>query len=561
MNRKKKLGQILVEKKAITTDQLEKALEIQKSSGQRLGRILIKLGYITEEELLDILEEQLEVERINLFDYYIDPAAARIIPEHMARRYQAVPIKKEGNTLIVAMVDPSNVVALDDLQLTSKLSIKPVLATQEEIEEALDKIYRVSDLNNHDLDGLKNISEWAATIEEEVPAENLQINDAPVVRAVNYIIDQAVQSRASDVHIEPLEEKVRIRFRIDGLLREMMSIPRNAHPLVVSRIKIMAQMDIAEKRNPQDGRINMVIGDHDIDIRVSTLPTIFGEKIVLRMLDKANMILELNKLGLSKKNYDRFEKMIMKPYGMILVTGPTGSGKTTTLYSTLEKINTVEKNIITIEDPVEYILNGINQIAVNPKAGLTFANGLRSILRQDPDVIMVGEIRDVETSQIAIQAANTGHLVFSTLHTNNAASALTRLLDMGLEPYLAASSVIGIMAQRLVRRICTSCKKEINVPPDGKERLILGITDDKPLKIYNGEGCKNCGGTGYRGRTAVTELLEVNLDIQKLILKKASSGEIAEEMQRNKMPFLWDDAVEKVLAGVTTIDELIRLSV
>lgn len=557
---KKRLGEILVDKNVITEKQLQEALNIQRSSGQRLGQVLIRLGYVTEQDLIDILEEHIDTERVSLKDIDLDPNIVRIIPEHIARRHKGIPIGKKGNTLQVAMADPLNVVAIDDFQLKSRMDIEPVLALESEIERALNKIYGMEEFDDSAFEALLSDLETSAAL-DDISEEKLQVNYAPIVRVVNSIIRQAVKLRASDIHIEPQENYLRVRFRVDGILKDVMSLPRNSHPLITSRIKIMGQMDIAEKRVPQDGRFNVEIKDSSIDLRVSTLPTVYGEKIVLRILDKANMLLDLEKLGLSKMVFDKYKELISRPYGMILVTGPTGSGKTTTLYATLQKINKPEKNIITIEDPVEYMLKGINQTAINPKAGVTFASGLRAILRQDPDIIMVGEIRDKETAQIAIQAANTGHLVFSTLHTNDAVGAITRLLDMGIEPYLVASSVIGVLAQRLVRVICPQCKKKISVPPDGKERVLLGIPKDEPLTIYKGERCPACEETGFRGRTSVTELLEINSTIAKLILKKASSKEYKNVLRNENVPTLWQDAVSKVMNGITTVDEITRIFV
>lgn len=555
---RKKLGEILVDRNIISEDQLQKALQEQEAAGQRLGHVLTRFGYVTERELLNILEEQLSTKQVSLEDSEIDFDAAALIPYNIAKRYKAVAVKRKGNTLEVAMQDPLNVVAVDDLQLVTGLGIKTLLASEAEIDDMIKKIYKENEFINEAYKELNDSLEFVP--DEELSDESLEVDDAPVVRVVNSIIEEAVKERASDVHIEPQERNSKVRFRIDGALRDYMELPKKSHPLISSRVKIMAQLDIAEKRRPQDGRISMKASNRSLDFRISSMPTVLGEKITIRILDKENMLLGLEKLGLSDKVYDRYTKVIERPYGMVLVTGPTGSGKTTTLYSTLNKINTREKNIITIEDPVEYLVPGINQISINLKAGLTFANGLRSILRQDPDVIMVGEIRDYETAQIAVQSANTGHLVFSTLHTNNAAGALTRLLDMGVESYLVASSVAGVLAQRLIKVICQYCKKEYQVPPESNERMVLGLNNKDPLTLYKGEGCKSCGYTGYLGRTSVSEYLGVDLEIQKMVLKKYSAEQIREELSSKGFYDLWDDAVSKVLNGITTVEEITKIS-
>lgn len=555
---KEKLGKLLVDKNVISEDQLQRALEEQDSAGQRLGHVLIKLGYVTERELLDVLEEQLSTPKISLEDSEIDWEAAAKIPYNIAKRYKAVAVAIKGNTLEVAMQDPLNVVAVDDLQLVTGMEVKPLLATESELDDMIKNIYE----ENEQIDkAYRDLNESLELIpDEELTEESLEVDDAPVAKLVNSIIEQAVKERASDVHVEPQEKNSKIRFRIDGALRDYMELPKKSHPVISSRVKIMGQLDIAEKRRPQDGRISMKVNNRPLDFRISTMPTVLGEKITMRILDKENMLLGLEKLGLSDTVFENYTKVIKRPYGMVLVTGPTGSGKTTTLYSTLNKINTREKNIITIEDPVEYLLTGINQISVNQKAGLTFANGLRSMLRQDPDVIMVGEIRDYETAQIAVQSANTGHLVFSTLHTNNAAGALTRLLDMGVESYLVASSVAGVLAQRLIKVICQYCRKEYQVPPDSHERLVLGLNNNDPLTLFKGEGCKACGFTGYLGRTSVSEYIGVDFEVQKMVLKKYSAEEIREELRSKGFFDLWDDAVSKVLNGITTVEEISKLS-
>lgn len=556
---RKELGDFLVESNLITRSQLNEARRIQRETGQRLGRVLVELGYVKEQDIVNALEFQLGITRVNLYDITLDRELLRAIPEHLARRYKAVPVKKEGSKLTVAMADPLNIMAVDDLRATTGCEIIPVLADEAEIDSILGNSLGLDELFAG-ADG----EEEAAVVEtgrfdlDELP--DTAAEAVPVVRAVNSIIQQAVKSRASDIHLEPQEKSVRVRFRVDGFLRDIMTIPRRFHAPVVSRIKIMAEMDIAERRLPQDGRVRVRVGGKEVDLRVSTLPTIFGEKVVIRLLDKSHMLLKLEDLGFNQEILARYRNLIRRPHGMILVTGPTGSGKTTTLYATLNAINTPERNIITVEDPVEYVLPGINQIQVNPKAGLTFASGLRSILRQDPDVVMVGEIRDSETADIAIRAATTGHLVFSTMHTNDAAGAVARLLDMGIEPFLVASSVIGVLAQRLVRVICPRCKTAYELPPDAPERSFLGLPADVVPKLWRGSGCSYCHRTGYHGRVAVHELMTVTGRMREAILRKASSGEIQSLARAHGMRSLREDAQGKVLAGITTFEELIRVA-
>lgn len=555
---RKKLGELLVESQLITAEQLNQALR-SKKPGERLGQVLVSLGYVTEQDIINVLEFQLGIPQIKLSELSLELNVVRLLPESIARRYNAIPVKLNDGYLTVAMVDPLNVVALDDIRLTTGYEIEPAIATEEEITRALAEYYGLQDLADKVLQELE-ISQVVERPELVQLGEGASDgNEAPVVRVVNSIIQQAIKTRASDIHLEPQEDKVRVRFRVDGLLRENMALPKNSAASIVSRVKIMAEMDIAEKRVPQDGRIQLKVEGREIDLRVSSLPTIFGEKIVMRILDKSSQLISLNKLGFRPELLNAYINLINIAYGMILVTGPTGSGKTTTLYATLNEINTAEKNIVTIEDPVEYVLEGINQIGVNTKAGLTFATGLRSILRQDPDVIMVGEIRDGETADIAVRAATTGHLVFSTLHTNDAAGALPRLIDMGAEPFLVASSVAGVVAQRLVRVICPKCKKAYQVPPGAAERLFLAKPEGD-LTIFKGVGCRECGNTGYKGRMAIHEVLHVTREIRELIMEKAPAETIKQQAVKQGMVTLKEDGVQKVLCGLTTVEEVMRVA-
>lgn len=542
---RKRLGDLLVEAGNISKEQLDKALSVQSKTGERLGRALINLGYITEKAVLDVLEIQLGVKRIDLTPAQIDKSVAALIPRTLAEKYHIIPVAKQDNAIVLVMVDPTNFFAIDDVRMITGSEVKPVIATESEVNRAISEIYR---------------SLTAAKQREEPPAAAAASDEAPIVAMINTIISQAVRERASDIHMEPQEKNFRVRLRIDGILREVASFPRHTHAPAVSRIKIMSEMDIAEKRVPQDGRIKVTEAGREIDIRVSTLPTIFGEKVVMRILDKQSVIFDIARLGLSAATLETYRKMYSKPYGMILVTGPTGSGKTTTLYSTLSALNTINRNIITVEDPVEYQLDGINQVQVNPKAGITFANGLRSILRQDPNVIMVGEIRDNETTDIAIRAALTGHLVFSTLHTNDAAGAVTRLIDMGAAPFLVASSVLGVVAQRLVRQICPDCKETFTPGPDSPERLYLGLPADRPVTLYRGRGCSFCGQTGYKGRLAIHEVMPLTSGLRELINRRAASDEIAACAISEGMVTMRQDGVAKALAGFTTIDEVRRVA-
>ncbi len=559
---KKRLGEILVDAGLITKEDLEKALEIQRKTKGSLGQILVDMGLVTKDQVMKALSSQLGVSYISLDDYIIDPEAITYVPRELAKKYMLVPIGKDGDKLIIAMAHPWDVRAIDHIRSITGMPTRTVIASEDEIKRIIDQYYGTNVSNSFE-DVVREIGEDYQN-EEDVEINRLRemAEETPVVKFVNLLLARAIQERASDIHIEPRKNIVRVRYRIDGILRDMFDSSKELHPAVVSRIKILGGMDIAERRLPQDGRYVTGVGNREVDLRISSLPTIYGEKIVIRLLDKSAALLTLEELGYSKDNYDRFKELIKKPYGIILVTGPTGSGKTTSLYSAIQVLNTPERNIITVEDPVEYEIEGINQVQVNPKIDLRFSTALRSILRQDPDIILIGEIRDLETARIAIQAALTGHLVLSTLHTNDAASALTRLVEMGVEPFMVASSVLGIIAQRLVRKICPRCKYEYEPTDDVKlEFKELGlIKDSENFKLSKGKGCSYCNNTGFRGRTVVGEILVMDDKIRAMVLEKKSSDVIKEYAKREKgMITLREDAMRKVLEAVTSFDEALRV--
>ncbi|MDD2534434.1 MAG: type II secretion system ATPase GspE [Eubacteriales bacterium] len=553
-NERKSLGELLIEAELVTKDQLDDALLQQKLTGRKLGEILTESNLVSERKILEVLEFQLQVPLVELGQFEFDNEAPLLINEAMARRYQIIPINRENNQLVLAMTDPLNLQAIDDVRLFTGMGVKPVLALNSEINSQIDRFYSKEGAERAVEDIGKEIG--IEQITEQDLEQLSEINNAPVVRLVNSVIQHAVRVRASDIHIEPFEASLRIRFRVDGELQEIMKTSKAAHPAIVTRIKIMSKLDIAEKRLPQDGRIEMSVEGKDVDLRVSVLPTVYGEKIVMRILGRSDMLMSKTQLGFSDENVVLFDRIIRSSNGIILVTGPTGSGKTTTLYAVLRELNKINRNVITVEDPVEYRLEGINQVQVNVKAGLTFANGLRSILRQDPDIIMIGEIRDAETAQIAVRAAITGHLVLATVHTNDTASTITRLIDMGIEPYLVSSSIVGITAQRLVRRICSNCKTAYI--PDRVEMEILKIRE--PITLYRGSGCSACNYTGYRSRIAIHEIMPVNAQIRELIDKKASIDHVRGIAIRQGMTTLRDNSTSLVLKGVTTTEELLKVT-
>lgn len=502
-----------------------------------------------------------QIPRVSLYQCNIDPELLHGVPYSLMQQHQIIPLEKIGNEITLGMVDPLNVIAVDEIYLLTGADIKPVLVDEEEFGRVLGWHFGVREKMDRVVEFFQG--DGGAAIEDAAPEPgDLReiVAEAPVVQAVNSIFSQAVNERASDIHLEVQGKSLRVRYRIDGVLLDAISLPKYVYAPILTRIKIMAGMDIAERRLPQDGRLGVYLGGREIDMRVSTLPTIGGEKFVIRLLDKSNLLLRSDQLGFSEYNLNKFRHMIRRSHGIVLVTGPTGSGKTTTLYSALQEINNAGQNIITIEDPIEYRLSGVNQVQINTKAGLTFARGLRSILRQDPNIIMVGEIRDGETADIAVRSALTGHLVLSTLHTNDAPGALTRLLDMGVEPYLVASSVIGIIAQRLVRLICPHCRISYQVVSGARERLTLGIGEGEPLNLYRGRGCVHCNHTGYRGRMAILETVVMNRELEQLVIKKAPTEVLRAAAGRAGMLSLLQDGYAKVREGKTTLAEVLRVA-
>ncbi len=591
---KERLGELLLKAKLINEEQLKKGLEEQKKCGGRLGFNLINLGFLKEEDILWFLSKQYGVPTINLNNFEVDEQTTKLIPKDLAKKYSCIPISLMAGTLTIAMVDPSNVFAIDDIKFLTGYSVETVVTSESSFKKSFEKYYRKkktpnmeinakdydfedqefsdgSEFNEEfddstvDVDDFDNIVKGAiddVEVVEEQEENGVLDVDAPIVKLVNGILIKAIKMGVSDIHIEPYEKAFRVRYRLDGTLRKVMGLPLKIKNAVVSRIKIMSKLDIAEKRLPQDGRIKLKFGKkRDMDFRVSVLPTIFGEKVVMRLLDKSNLQLDMTKLGFESKSLELFQEAIQSPYGMVLVTGPTGSGKTTTLYSAMSQLNKEDTNLLTAEDPVEFNLLGINQVQVREQIGFTFAAALRSFLRQDPDVVMVGEIRDAETAEIGIKAALTGHLVLSTLHTNDAPGTIGRLLNMGMEPFLVSSSVILIVAQRLARKICSGCQKEIKVPE--KALLDVGFSEEElsALKIYRGQGCSDCAGTGYKGRLALYEVMKITEQIKELILTGASINEIKRQARAGGMETLRDSGLQKIRQGIITIEEVLRVTV
>lgn len=549
-----RLGELLIQTGKLNQSQVEKALEIRKKSGKRLGEVLVSEGFLTELDVIEALEFQLGVPYIDLDTYNFNTDLVKLIPENIVRRHELIAIDKRNDIIMVAMVDPLNIVAIDDIKLYLKYEIQPVIAERSKVLNLINRYYSTGDQAKKVLAELAD--DFLSNFDEIDESELAEVTSAPIVRLLNSIIEQAATTGASDIHIEPFADDVRVRLRIDGDLREIMRLNKNTLSALTTRVKIIGQMNIAEKRIPQDGRVETTINDKEIDMRISTLPTVYGEKTVMRLLDKGNVEFKKESIGFSKKDLIIFDKILSQPYGVILVTGPTGSGKTTTLYTVLSELNKVDRNIITVEDPVEYKLNGINQVQVNPKAGLNFATGLRSILRQDPDIVMVGEIRDGETAEIAVRAAITGHLVLSTLHTNDSPSTIARLIDMGVEPYLVSSSTIGIISQRLVKILCPKCKSPYEAPMS--EKKILGVDIDEDIFLVKAVGCSDCVG-GYRGRTGIHEVLPINEDIRNLIDSNATTDEIRKKAIENGMTPLLGAASRLALSGVTSFEEVLRV--
>ncbi|HXG57478.1 MAG TPA: type IV-A pilus assembly ATPase PilB [Thermoanaerobaculia bacterium] len=567
-----RLGELLTKASLITQDQLKDALRVQKETGGKLGETLIKLGFVSEEDITECLSQQFGVPSINLAHFEIDPSVIKLIPADVARKYHILPVNKTGATITIAMADPTNVFAMDDIKFMTGYNVEPVVASELGIKAAIDNYYGTT--SSLELKKVMEDLQQAETADLEVleEEEELDVNaladsaeEAPVVKLCNLILTDAIKRGASDIHIEPYEKEYRVRFRIDGILYEIMNPPLKLKDAITSRMKILSKLDISEKRLPQDGRIKLKIKLEDknkeLDFRVSVLPTLFGEKIVLRLLDKDNLRLDMTKLGFEPESLARFEEAIFKPWGMVLVTGPTGSGKTNTLYSALSKVNSPEVNIMTAEDPVEFNLPGINQVQMKEQIGLNFATTLRSFLRQDPNIILVGEIRDFETAEIAIKAALTGHLVLSTLHTNDAPSTINRLMNMGIEPFLVATSVQLIAAQRLARRICSNCKEEVDVTPQAL--INIGFKKDEvgTFKVYKGRGCDKCNNTGYKGRVALIEVMSIDDDIRELILSGGTAIDLKRKAIENGMISLRRSGLYKIKDGITTIEEVVRETV
>lgn len=565
----RRLGDLLVADGLITPEQLQQALQEQKGSNEKLGSILVRLGMLHEDQYIGFLSRQYGIPSITLSQLDIDPEVVKLIPVQIAKKYEVLPIKRSGNTLTMAMADPTNVFALDDVGFMTNLQVVPVVASQGAIRQAIDRLYdtEVSTLT----DMITAMDEEAAVdvevMEDEEISSKMNVielkesaDEAPVVRLVNMILVDAIRRGASDIHLEPYEKVFRVRFRIDGVLHEMMTPPKRLEPAIVSRIKIMSNLDISERRLPQDGRIKLRYASHEIDFRVSTLPTLFGEKTVMRILDKESLQLDLTKLGFDSWSLEQFQKSIHNPYGMILITGPTGSGKTTTLYSAIHTVNSPDVNIMTAEDPVEYNLKGVNQVHVNEEIGRTFSAALRAFLRQDPDVILVGETRDLETAQISIRAALTGHLVFTTLHTNDCPSTIARLNDMGIPPFLVSSALLLILAQRLARKVCKECKEpyeadEDSLIPYGHSPQGLG-----KCAFYKGKGCPACNFTGMKGRVAIYEVMPMTQELRDLILRNAPTAEIRDVARQQGMKTLREAGLLKVIEGTTTVEEVLRVT-
>ncbi len=590
-----KLGETLLRENLITPQQLKEALDYQRTNGGRLGSTLVKLGMLSDEEVTAVLSRQYGVPSVNLELFEVDETAIKLISQETAKKYMVLPLSRVGPTLTLAMVDPTNVLAIDDIKFMTGLQVEPVIVSEAALADAIERYYGTS----RELELAKFIDEMSTSLgsspseatsqsksngfdslgidlgedleflqeQEEIDLENMErmAEDAPVVKLVNVILVDALRRGASDIHVEPYEKEFRVRFRLDGILYNVMNPPLKMRDALTSRIKIMSKLDIAEKRLPQDGRIKIRVRldnrSRELDFRVSTLPTIFGEKIVLRLLDKENLRLDMTKLGFEEESLARFKRNIEKPYGMVLVTGPTGSGKTSTLYSALQSLNTPETNIMTAEDPVEFNLTGINQVQMKEQIGLNFAAALRSFLRQDPNIVLVGEIRDFETAEIGVKAALTGHLVLSTLHTNDAPSTVSRLMNMGIEPFLVATSVNLIQAQRLVRRICKDCKAEVKLPKEALSDVGFSPSDAETLQTFKGSGCSTCNGTGYKGRVGLYEVMEITDELRELILVGASALELRKKAMEEGMLTLRMSGLEKIRQGTTTIEEIVRETV
>ncbi|MEO8798613.1 MAG: type IV-A pilus assembly ATPase PilB [Polyangiaceae bacterium] len=563
MSNTNRLGELLVREKLISLAQLRQAQEEQQRSGQNLGYTLARLGYISDAEITSFLSQQYRVPTVNLDEYEIDGEIVKLVSKDQCERHRVIPLSRGGTSLVVAMADPTNLNAIDDLKFLTGYNIEPVIASETQIVNAIERYYNVGPSYDEVMAGFDETEIDFSDAEEDINLMELEkaSEDAPVVKLVNMMLLNAIKKGASDIHIEPYEKKLRVRYRVDGVLIEEMTPPLKLKNAIVSRLKIMAALDIAERRLPQDGRIKMKLGKgREMDFRVSVLPTLWGEKIVLRLLDKGNLQLDMTKLGFDKKPLDDFLWAVHQPWGMVLVTGPTGSGKTTTLYSALSDLNKVEHNISTAEDPVEYNLHGINQVQMHEDIGLNFAAALRSFLRQDPDIIMVGEIRDFETAEIAVKAALTGHMVLSTLHTNDAPATIFRLLNMGVEPFLITASVNLVLAQRLARKVCVDCKAPYEVEPQALKEI--GFTPDQiaTAKLVKGAGCRTCNNTGYKGRVALYEVMRFTDSLKEMVLQGAPTAELKMGAIKNGMMTLRMSGIQKVLDGVTTTEEILRVT-
>jgi type IV pilus assembly protein PilB len=593
-----RLGEMLLNDGLITQEQLDKTLEQQKAAGGRLGYHLVRLGFVTDEDITKCLSQQFGIPSVNLDSYEIEQEILKLIPADVAKKYLVLPVSRVGSTLTLAMADPSNVFAIDDIKFMTGFNIEPVVSAEITIINAIKNHYggggdleivqekesidgkdyelgegdfEESPFGDFDEEAVVDVDDFDSlvhgavdtveVVEDEDDEKLIEDVDAPIVKLVNGVLIKAIKMGVSDIHIEPYEKSFRVRYRLDGVLRKAMGLPLKIKNAIISRIKIMAKLDIAERRLPQDGRIKLKLGKkRDMDFRVSVIPTLFGEKVVLRLLDKSNLQLDMTKLGFEDKSLADFQSALQKPYGMILVTGPTGSGKTTTLYSALHQLNQITENIITAEDPIEFNLSGINQVQMHDEIGLNFAAALRSFLRQDPDIIMVGEIRDYETAEIAVKAALTGHLVLSTLHTNDAPSTVNRLLNMGVEPFLVASSVILILAQRLVRKICDDCKEQVEINPQALIEVGFSPEEAESITCYQGHGCMTCANTGYKGRIALYEVMPISERIKDLVLQGASSTELKEAATEDGMLTLRMSGLQKVREGAITLEEVIRVT-
>ena len=565
---KERLIELLINNKAISKAQLDKALKIQKDKGGSLKNILVQSGFITEKDLMSVLSQGLGIPPISLSRFKIDSELIKLIPREVANKYQIIPVSKVGNMLTVAMADPLNIFAIDDMRTITKLDIGIIIAFQKEVQDAIDQYYGentheaieelMEDLKAQDIEFIQ-----VSGAEEKVDSERLfrLVEEAPVVKLTNMILENGIKARSSDILIEPMENSVRVRYRVDGVLKEAESLPKNTHESIVSRIKVMSELNIAERRLPQDGRFRLNMNNNNVDFRVSILPSSKGEKVALRVLDKSQAMLDIDKLGFTGGALDKLKKCASRPHGMILVTGPTGSGKTTTLYSLMKYVYSPEKNLITVEDPIEYQIEGINQVTARAEAGLTFASALRSILRQDPDVIMIGEIRDFDTVDIAIKSALTGHLVLSTLHTTTAPGSVVRLINMGCEPFLITSSLIAIVAQRLIRKLCPKCREAYKPGDVLSSRLGIDIKKSKDVSFYRAKGCSACLHTGYAGRVGICEVLAVTPAIRNLVLKRARENELKQVARNEGMRTLREDGIDKVLAGFTSLEEVLRVTV